>query len=101
MCAHSAATQDLPSPQVSDQELEEIAKLNASTQPMRDDDEDAPTRMLLPSYAPTPLIGGGTAGGRGGSTPLMRTPAREDRIRLEAENVSEQNEKEWCVRVNV
>ena len=68
---------------MSDNELEEIAKLNAISSHSQDADDgsgDAPTRVLLPSYAPTP---------RAAATPLLRTPAREDRIRHEAENVKD------------
>eukprot|EP00850_Spirogloea_muscicola_P023426 SM000355S13193 [mRNA] locus=s355:12158:17386:- [translate_table: standard] len=77
----------LPSPQISDRELEEIAKMGYSGDMLANGDEEegsAATRALLASYGQTPA--------RGGVTPL-RTPQRTpggkgDAIMMEAENLA-------------
>eukprot|EP00271_Cylindrocystis_brebissonii_P010047 TRINITY_DN25_c6_g1_i1.p1 TRINITY_DN25_c6_g1~~TRINITY_DN25_c6_g1_i1.p1 ORF type:complete len:1078 (+),score=322.31 TRINITY_DN25_c6_g1_i1:749-3982(+) len=73
----------LPPAQVTDRELEEIAKMGYAND-MGGGDGDGPTSGLLASYGQTP--------GRGGQTPL-RTPQRTpggkgDAIMMEAENLA-------------
>lgn len=79
----------LPAPQVTDRELEEIAKLSYSSELLEGDEGgqgSAATRALLANYDQTP--------GRGGAamTPLrtpQRTPAgKGDAIMMEAENLA-------------
>ncbi|KAI5064122.1 hypothetical protein GOP47_0020792 [Adiantum capillus-veneris] len=77
----------LPPPQISDRELEEIAKMGSSNDLLAGDEElgggGGVTRMLLPSYGQTPRLG---------MTPLrtpQRTPAgKGDAIMMEAENLA-------------
>eukprot|EP00250_Pteridium_aquilinum_P011003 c19776_g2_i1 orf=2-2452(-) len=78
----------LPPPQISDRELEEIAKMGYSNDLLTGDDElgdgSGATRMLLANYGQTPS--------RMGMTPL-RTPQRTpggkgDAIMMEAENLA-------------
>ena len=78
----TSTSQTLPSPQMSDQELEEIAKINSTVTSLDDGEGAAATRALMPAYGATPSRAALTA-----RTPVARTPAREDRVRMEAENV--------------
>jgi pre-mRNA-splicing factor CDC5/CEF1 len=78
----------LPAPQVSDAELEEIAKLgNFSAAEVEGEGESEATRMLLGDYSATPART--PARGVAGRTPMrdMRTPARQDTLRTEAQNL--------------
>ncbi|MCO5568895.1 hypothetical protein L7F22_022597 [Adiantum nelumboides] len=77
----------LPPPQISDRELEEIAKMGYSNDLLTGDEElgdgGGATRMLLSTYGQTPRLG---------MTPLrtpQRTPAgKGDAIMMEAENLA-------------
>ncbi|MCO5612031.1 hypothetical protein L7F22_066293 [Adiantum nelumboides] len=77
----------LPPPQISDRELEEIAKMGYSNDLLTGDEElgdaSGATRMLLSTYGQTPRLG---------MTPLrtpQRTPAgKGDAIMMEAENLA-------------
>lgn len=83
----------LPSPQISDHELEEIAKMGYTSDLLAGADEFAEgsgaTRTLLANYAQTP---------RQGLTPLrtpQRTPAgKGDAIMMEAENLARLRESQ-------
>uniref|UniRef100_A0A7S4NSW8 Cell division cycle 5-like protein n=1 Tax=Paramoeba aestuarina TaxID=180227 RepID=A0A7S4NSW8_9EUKA len=81
---------DLPTPQMSDQELEDIAKINTQAMEL-DDSEDgtAATKALMPNYSATPQRGLTPA-----RTPVARTPTAENRIRMEAENLLAMNSAE-------
>ena len=67
----------LPEPQVSEAELEQIVKFGQSSA-IEDDDADAPTSTLLQSYE----VATTTSHAR---TP--QTPARQDTVLLEAQNI--------------
>ena len=88
----TSTSQTLPSPQMSDQELEEIAKINSTVTSLDDGEGAAATRALMPAYGATPSRAALTA-----RTPVARTPAREDRVRMEAENVWVVCEFVWVV----
>ncbi|XP_043692881.1 cell division cycle 5-like protein, partial [Telopea speciosissima] len=83
----------LPAPQISDQELEEIAKMGYASELIAGSEELAEgsgaTRALLASYAQTP---------RQGVTPMrtpQRTPAgKGDAIMMEAENLARLRESQ-------
>ncbi|KAF5752034.1 putative cell division control protein [Tripterygium wilfordii] len=83
----------LPSPQISDHELEEIAKMGYASDLLTGSDElmegSGATRALLADYAQTP---------RQGMTPLrtpQRTPAgKGDAIMMEAENLARLRESQ-------
>jgi len=70
----------LPNPQMSEIELEELAKLRKQGSEFNDDDDDTVTSSLLSNYkqTPTPL-----------HTPrsTMRTPSRPDTVMMEAQNL--------------
>lgn len=69
---------NLPSPQLSDSELEEISKLSSQETPLPElDSGNQITRSLLPDLAPTPL-----------NLPIrtpVRTPLRENTVKKEVE----------------
>ncbi|GMP68090.1 hypothetical protein CsSME_00027824 [Camellia sinensis var. sinensis] len=83
----------LPSPQISDHELEEIAKMGYASDLLAGSDEltegSGATRALLANYSQTP---------RQGMTPLrtpQRTPAgKGDAIMMEAENLARMRESQ-------
>jgi pre-mRNA-splicing factor CDC5/CEF1 len=93
----------LPSPQVTDEELEQIAKLGyvpseIDADVAQADESEAPTKMLLGDYSATPMAtpmrtpafgGAPTAGGVPMRTPLrdLRTPSRQDVLLSEAQNL--------------
>eukprot|EP00002_Diphylleia_rotans_P019046 TRINITY_DN3687_c0_g1_i1.p1 TRINITY_DN3687_c0_g1~~TRINITY_DN3687_c0_g1_i1.p1 ORF type:complete len:771 (-),score=197.30 TRINITY_DN3687_c0_g1_i1:470-2782(-) len=69
----------LPSPQITERELEEISKMGSLPEGLEDGEGGIATKTLLSNYGATPL-----------PTPArtqMRTPAREDNIRREAQNL--------------
>lgn len=70
----------LPAPQMTDRELEELARLQKHAfQPGTE--EDTATSALLSDYTPTPTPV------RGGIGAISRTPARPDTVLLEAQNL--------------
>jgi len=82
----------LPEPQISDSELEEIAKLGYTPTDLIEGDDDArkgATKTLLGDYSATPT----PFRSPGGRTPAPRTalggrtPARQDTVMLEAQNL--------------
>ncbi|KPJ18994.1 Cell division cycle 5-like protein [Papilio machaon] len=68
----------LPEPQVSDQELQQVVKLGRASEAARESAgaAGAPTDALLAAYALTPA-----------PATALRTPANQDRILMEAQNV--------------
>ncbi|CAH2071633.1 unnamed protein product, partial [Iphiclides podalirius] len=68
----------LPEPQVSDQELQQVVKLGRASEAARESAgaAGAPTDALLATYALTPA-----------PATALRTPAHQDRIMMEAQNV--------------
>lgn len=70
----------LPSPQITDEELEAIAKMEESGMIAEEGSGSAATKTLLSNYAATPMQ---TPGLR---TP-MRTPAKVDTVLMEAQNL--------------
>eukprot|EP01103_Thecamoeba_quadrilineata_P014089 TRINITY_DN4091_c0_g1_i1.p1 TRINITY_DN4091_c0_g1~~TRINITY_DN4091_c0_g1_i1.p1 ORF type:complete len:815 (-),score=222.43 TRINITY_DN4091_c0_g1_i1:45-2489(-) len=98
ICKHTQL--NLPAPQLSDRELEQIAKLGYEPTNLledgRDEEEDPsrprPTSALLSSYSPanTPVGQRGAAGVHGLAALLKtptRTPARGDTVLMEAQNL--------------
>ena len=71
----------LPTPQVSNQELEEIAKMGKTGLGLLDDGSATPASALLESYAPTPATSSGIAA----RTPLRTPQVEGDAILREAQ----------------
>mmetsp|Transcript_15445 Transcript_15445/g.60381 ORF Transcript_15445/g.60381 Transcript_15445/m.60381 type:complete len:764 (-) Transcript_15445:40-2331(-) len=77
----------MPAPQISESELEELAKLNkaggAGAAALAAAEDNSATSALLSSYRSTPATGTGRLAGK---TPV-RTPARPDTVMMEAQNL--------------